>query len=823
MFIRTLCISAIALLQRVAKTQSLPLHPPAPLKGGIIRACFGRTLQTRHHTIPPLRGARGVSLKISRYHIARTLLFTLLFLTNQTSSAQTLAFNTDSAYANLEHLAVTIGPRMMGSPNERTALAWAARRFASFGADTSYVMPIPHTKSMNTNSGTAVGIFPGRTDSMIVIGGHIDSDFRENPGANDDASGTAVMLELARVWSTKPHRYTLVFAAFGGEEGGLIGSNWFADHFEHIKRVALMLQIDMAGSDEELVPFLETREAQAPEWLVQDAFAFDRALGFNSLQYPTHFFSLNTSLPGGGAGSDHEPFLQKGIPAIDFTAGVNTSPIHTINDRMAFISQKSLTRSGYLVEAMLQKYDGRGIPKQRSGHYMLWQIFGGVFFAPNWAVLAFNMLALLLGAMAFARSRGERMHLDQAARARFSCTKIFFMLIIVAVFMQLGEALLQTIKGLRFPWFAHSNEYLPFTALWALLGAWLALQLTRRWRFTPEAHSYLLRALLFTFLLTILFWLGAPRLAFYPALSLALISLAVFIPSTLLKTLFTLAAPWPLLRIMFNEAWGLFSRTWPRGLMTMEGFGPALAISAVLAALVVLWYLPVPYAFAYVFTRQHKTLAFLKALRHPVCGLLVLFAIFGYGGYLYGLPAYNDMWRASLRVAASYDLNKKLSKLELIGDEYFRGVTVQSAALNQTLDEADHKMEFPSDFTAEWVSIAGEETRAPSDSGLVKIAWTLTSTRPWYDVKVALRADTLALTRVQSDLKFAEAKTGVTFRWSADPADTLRLQAAFHLAPKAKLIRTVTATYAEMPMPITVTAKYADVIYRTEVVRRDTL
>ena len=811
MFVRVLVLSTIALLLRVAMISLRLLHASA--RGNICKA-----ISRPARIVFSLSGANGWSRIISLVVLSSTLL-----LFPPISSAQTLAFNTDSAYANLEHLAVTIGPRLMGSNNERAALAWTARRFASFGADTAYVMPIPYAKNLNTNSGTAVGIFPGRTDSMIVVGGHIDSDFHENPGANDDASGTAAMIELARVWSAKPRRYTLVFAAFGGEEGGLIGSYWFADHFEDMNRVALMLQIDMAGSDEALIPFLETTDRQAPEWLVRDAFAFDQTLGFNGLEYPTHFFSFNASIPGGGAGSDHEPFLKKNIPAIDFTAGVNTSPIHTVNDRMAFISKKSLTRSGHIVEAMMQKYDAQGIPAPRTGQYMLWQIFGGVFFVPSWAIVAFNVLALLLGAMAFARSRSERLHLDKASRPRFSGTKIFLMLIIVAVFTQLGEALMQMIKGLRFPWFAHSNAYLTFAALWAALGAWFALQLTRRWRFTPDAYSYLLRALIFTILLTLLFWLGSSRLAFYPAFTLLLISLAVFIPSTFLKTLFTLAAPLPLLRILFNEAWGLFSRTWPRGLITAEGFVPALLISSLFTVLLVLWYLPVPFAFAYTFARQHKTLGFLRVLRHPVCGLLLLLAIFAYGGYLYGLPAYTDMWRASLRTVASYDINKKTSKLQLMGDEYFRGVAVQSAGLNQTIDEADHKMEFPYAFDATWMAIAGTETRAASDTGLMQIDWTLATTRPWLAVKVDLRADTLTLSRVQSPLKFAESKTGITFRWSAEPPDTLHLQAALRLAPHAKLIRTVTATYAEMPMPLTVTAKYADVIYRTEVVQRDTL
>lgn len=747
------------------------------------------------------------------------LVLGLLYWAN--APAQDFSFNTDSAYANLEHLAVTIGPRPMGSANEREALAWTARRFQSFGADTAYVMPIPHARNTNTNSGTAVGLFPGRSDSIIIIGGHIDSDFHENPGANDDASGTATMLELARVWSNKPRHYTLVFAAFGGEEAGLIGSYWFADHFEHMARVALMLQIDMSGSEEELIPFLETKDRQAPEWLVQDAYAFDRALGFNSLRYPTHFFSINTSIPGGGAGSDHEPFLKKNIPAIDFTAGVNSSPIHTVNDRMAFISKKAITRSGYLVEALMKKYDAQGIPAARTGNYMLWQIAGGIFFMPNWAVVVFNVLAVLLGIMAFSRGRSQRMLIEKSERVRFSGWKIFFMMIIIAVCMQLGEALVQYLKGLRYPWFAHTEQYLPFAALWALLGAWLALQLTRRWRFTPNAYSYLMRALFFSFIITLLFWLLSPRLAFYPALSLLLMSLAVFIPLAPLQALLTLAAPWPMLRLMFNEAWGLGSRSLPRGFATLEGFGPAFFISAFFAALVIVWYLPSLYAFAYTYARQRKFFGFLRALRHPIFGLIILLAIFGYGGYLYGLPAYNDMWRATLRVAATYDLNRESSKLELIGDEYFRGVTVQSVASNKTLDERDHKMELPVEFEAKWMSINGTQTRDSSDAHLVRIDWQLVTARPWHAVRVDLRADTLA--QVQSPLKFSETKSGVTFRWSAEPPDTLQLTASLRLRPAAKLIRTVTATYTELPLPMAVTAQYADVIYRTEVVQQDTL
>ena len=231
-------------------------------------------------------------------------LLTILLAANA-AMTQDAQFNADSAFATIEHLTVKIGPRPMGSANERAALRWTVAKFRNFGADTAYIMPVHEANgTLNTNSGVAIGIFRGATDSTIVIG-HIDSSGPDIPGANDDASGTACMIELARVWSQRIRHFTLLFAAFGGEESGLVGSEYFVDHYADLDKVKLMLQIDMAGSSEALIPFIDVYTHQAPQWLVEDAFAIDRALGYNTLAYPTHFFTLNNAQKGGGAGSDH--------------------------------------------------------------------------------------------------------------------------------------------------------------------------------------------------------------------------------------------------------------------------------------------------------------------------------------------------------------------------------------------------------------------------------------------------------------------------------------------------------------------------------------
>jgi Peptidase family M28 len=81
-----------------------------------------------------------------------------------------------------------------------------------------------------------VGVLPGFTSHKIIVGGHFDSiNMRDPknldavaPGANDDASGTALTIELARIASRKSWRNTLVFVCFSGEEQGLLGSTALA-------------------------------------------------------------------------------------------------------------------------------------------------------------------------------------------------------------------------------------------------------------------------------------------------------------------------------------------------------------------------------------------------------------------------------------------------------------------------------------------------------------------------------------------------------------------------------------------------------------------
>jgi len=738
------------------------------------------------------------------------------------SISQTEKFNADSAYSFIKHLSVTIGARPMGSQNERIALDWATQKFNSFGADTVFVINFTQTESVNTNSGIAVGIFRGKTDSTIVIGGHIDSAGREIPGANDNASGAASTIELARIWSQPERHYTMIFAAFGGEEQGLCGSKYFVDHYPDLDNVVLMICLDMAGSDDNIVTIFETDSVQAPKWLVKDAFAIDKALGINRLQYPTHFSAIN-NLGEQGAGSDHEPFLKKGIPAICFTNGINNSPIHTPQDKIDFIDKTMLEKYGEFANSLISKYQSQGVPDLKQEQYVAWEPMGRLTFIPNWLIIVMNYTALILGIFAFIYSRKHRMRIAKPQRVRFSGLKLFSFIIIIAIFAQLGEAILQLIKALRYPWLIHINEYLWYAAIWAIAGVWIVLQITRKWRFSPDPYVYTKRALfiLAVFFIPLLF--VSMRLALYPAITMALIGLAILIQNRWIKIILSILAPLPMLRLMFFEVFTFLGRSFSLAGINIDNFGKAFLYTTFLTIFLVLVYLPFIFSFSYLIIKIEPVRNIFKYWRKPAFGMAVLGIALAYGGHLLALSSYSDVWRPLIQVKAKYDIAEKESKLEIVGNEYFHQVEVTTDSLQEIFDGRIHKTELNQSFSANWIKITGTESTSKGEKDTMVIDWVMTSSQPWYRASLRVEVDTLDINDVTSDLAFTHNNNHATFTWFADPPETLNVSAKFVIEPGTKIIRKVTGIYPTIPIPITVKSDLASVIYRTEVVYSDTL
>jgi aminopeptidase YwaD len=172
--------------------------------------------------------------------------------------------------------------------------------------------------------GVLPGSDPGRRDQVVVIGAHYDhvglgGRLSVTPertgeihnGADDNASGTAAIIEMARSAMSERGRYprTLVFVAFAGEERGLLGSAYFARTSPAAKGTVAMLNLDMVGrargavdvSGLELSPSMEA-----------DLNAAVKAANVG--------LTIRREGPGAGR-SDDSSFIDRKIPAINFFTG----------------------------------------------------------------------------------------------------------------------------------------------------------------------------------------------------------------------------------------------------------------------------------------------------------------------------------------------------------------------------------------------------------------------------------------------------------------------------------------------------------------------
>ncbi len=171
------------------------------------------------------------------------------------------------------------------------------------------------------------GYLPGETAEYVIIGAHYDHlglgeqhsmapkmVGTPHPGADDNASGTAGVIELARWFSSQPkQKRGILFIAFAGEELGLLGSRFFVDHPElPLANAVAMINLDMIGR-------------------VRDHKVYVGGAGtgsnFKELleeTLPKHNLKMDFSGIGESGASDHASFLPKQIPSLFFFSGLHS-------------------------------------------------------------------------------------------------------------------------------------------------------------------------------------------------------------------------------------------------------------------------------------------------------------------------------------------------------------------------------------------------------------------------------------------------------------------------------------------------------------------
>jgi hypothetical protein len=289
----------------------------------------------------------------------------------QLAPAPVVAFDQDRAFAQVARLATQFPARVTGTAADAAAAQWVGDELRALGIEVAEQHFQAYGASRATDWGlydgiNVIGVHPGAWPDVIVFGAHRDVVATTEQGADDNASGTGTLLELARALTVAPHNYTYVFVSFGAEEIGLAGAAYFADHWPEMARVRLMLNFDMLG------------------W--RDA-AYTRLHHWTFLPLPATILMLSmvardpeTIVPDRSKtwwrvagviddpGSDSGVFALRGYPALFFSDGPPRpgAPRHCYHDACDTLEQVSaaaLGRAGRFAEELVRRIDrGNALP-----------------------------------------------------------------------------------------------------------------------------------------------------------------------------------------------------------------------------------------------------------------------------------------------------------------------------------------------------------------------------------------------------------------------------------------------------------------------------
>jgi hypothetical protein len=191
--------------------------------------------------------------------------------------------------------------------------------------------------------GYVEGSDPQLKKECLVYGAHFDHCGEHMgllfPGANDNASGSAAVMEIAQAFAQlkKRPKRSVAFVLFGGEEMGLQGSTYFADHVpQQFNKVDAMFNFDMVGEGDGVGCSLSPE----PEALKE---ALGRADGRVGILRRTRFFR-----GVGVRGSDFAPFYQKGIPCVSFASNGPHLAYHLSGDTIYRINPDILADTARL-------------------------------------------------------------------------------------------------------------------------------------------------------------------------------------------------------------------------------------------------------------------------------------------------------------------------------------------------------------------------------------------------------------------------------------------------------------------------------------------
>lgn len=320
---------------------------------------------------PPIHVSSYSNPSIHRKTLLHPILMAALLLV---VSALPLHAQTPDAHGNLaERLAYhvhvlaadSLEGRAPGTPGSEKAIRYIVDHFETFGVQPylsgSYLQPFElRHASVNLNATNVIGMVEGHDprlrEEYIVIGAHFDhigfhpdrsGEERVFNGADDNASGTAMMMELARYFAENPEKTarTLIFIAFDAEEIGLRGAYHFVEHsgLDDLSAIRLMFSLDMVG-------MYSANNGVNMKGIGAVSGGSVQATGLSS----SHGVRLRNTSADIERRTDTWAFAEAGIPAAHLFTGTK-SPYHQPQDTADLLDYEGMARlTTYMKELATQ-------------------------------------------------------------------------------------------------------------------------------------------------------------------------------------------------------------------------------------------------------------------------------------------------------------------------------------------------------------------------------------------------------------------------------------------------------------------------------------
>ena len=327
---------------------------------------------------------------------------------------QPTVYDTGAAMTDLQTIVHQFPGRRPGSGADRRAAGWVAAQFRAAGL-APHVEPFPATiDGLPVSLNNVWAESRGKTAGAVVVLAPRDSPPLATQGADDDASGTATLVELARVFAGAGHAHPIVFLSSDGDGYGSLGASEFLDRHKDQPIVAVVALRQVAGRDARSLALngWSAKPLLAPPWLW--TLARSASLEQSTLRTPLPPITsqvLRLGVPA--AGGSQAPFVAAGIPAIGLSASGPSRPATA--DTMASVSTETLGQTGRTAEQLVSSLDGAPLELPPSGSTVFFskyrQLSGG---ALTWILLVLMIPLALVTADLLARAVRRHLALRHA-------------------------------------------------------------------------------------------------------------------------------------------------------------------------------------------------------------------------------------------------------------------------------------------------------------------------------------------------------------------------------------------------------------------------